>query len=82
LQGGLADPASGEWCCGEYDCHAVEHNGIRQVPGGFFVAASGETIPQARVIWRSPDGSWWRCLRDPLDARSATRCLIGPPPGS
>jgi len=75
----MTDPQSGEWCCNHIDCAAVPAGGINEVYGGYSVNETGETIPYARVIWRSQDGTWWRCrnLRT-----NATRCLIGPPQGS
>jgi hypothetical protein len=56
----------------------VPPDGIREVTGGYSVAATGELIPYARVIWRSEDGAWWRCRNL---YNNSTRCLIGPPPG-
>jgi hypothetical protein len=75
----LTDPASGEWCCNQIDCAAVPADGINEVIGGYSVVETGELVPYPRVIWRSGDGSWWRC-RNMLT--NATRCLIGPPRGS
>lgn len=74
----LTDPASGEWCCNHIDCAAET---VREVAGGY-ATQGGDVVPAARVIWRSPDGAWWRC-RYLAGARAGqTRCLIGPPPGS
>jgi hypothetical protein len=75
----MIDPQSGEWCCNHIDCTAVPAGGVAEQNGGYVVTETGETIPYARVIWRSQDGEWWRCrnLRT-----NATRCLIGPPQGS
>lgn len=75
----LHDPVSGAWCCDERDCAAVPAGGVAERSGGYLVVETGELIPYARVIWRSPDGAWWRCRNL---ATGATRCLIGPPPGS
>jgi hypothetical protein len=74
----ITDPQTGEWCCNHIDCAAVPAGGINEVKGGYAVVETGETVPYARVIWRSQDGTWWRCrnLRT-----NATRCLIGPPQG-
>ena len=74
----MIDPQSGEWCCNHIDCAAVPAGGVHEVRGGYSVVETGETVPYARVIWRSQDGDWWRCrnLRT-----NATRCLIGPPQG-
>jgi hypothetical protein len=74
----LTDPASGQWCCNQIDCTAIPANGLREVTGGYSVAATGEIIPYGRVIWRSEDGEWWRCRNL---QNNSTRCLIGPPPG-
>jgi hypothetical protein len=75
----LTDPQSGQWCCNHIDCEGQKNGDIREVQGGYLVAATGEVIPYARVIWKSEDGSWWRCRNMQTNA---TRCLIGPPPGS
>lgn len=73
----LIDPVSKEWCCDLRDCQE-EKNNVRALPdGNFLIISTGEIILFKRVIWRSP-GSWWRCRRPD----NATRCLIGPPPGS
>jgi hypothetical protein len=74
----ITDPQTGEWCCNHIDCAAVPPGGVNEVKGGYAVVETGETVPYARVIWRSQDGAWWRCrnLRS-----NATRCLIGPPQG-
>jgi hypothetical protein len=75
----LTDPQSGEWCCNHIDCAAVAPGGLNEVSGGYSISETGETIPYARVIWRSQDGTWWRCRNM---RTNATRCLIGPPQGS
>jgi len=56
----MQDPKSGDWCCGENDCQE-EHDNIREVRRGYLVISTGEVIPADRVIWKSPDGKWWRC---------------------
>ncbi len=71
----LTDPASGEWCCNHIDCREEK---VSETAGGYRVE-TGETIPYQRVIWKSQDGHWWRCRNM---STNATRCLIGPPPGS
>lgn len=78
----IVDPVSGEWCCNEHDCEMLAVDGVKIVDGGFFIVDTGETIPAARVAWRSPDGRWWRCRYQWGDKTGQTRCLIGPPPGS
>ena len=57
----MIDPQSGEWCCNHIDCEAVPTGGVSEVIGGYSVAETAETIPYARGLWRSQDGSWWRC---------------------
>jgi hypothetical protein len=74
----LHDPVTGAWCCNEIDCAPVKDGGVREVAGGFAIVDTGEVFPRARVIWRSPDGNWWRCRNI---ADNSTRCLIGPPFG-
>jgi hypothetical protein len=73
----LTDPQSGEWCCNMHDCRSEQ---VAEIAGGYLVQ-TGEVIPYSRVIWRTPDGTWWRC-RKYVDGKDVTRCLIGPPPGS
>ena len=75
----LTDPVSGEWCCNQIDCATVPTGGVGEVSGGFLVAETSEVIPYTRIIWKSRDGTWWRCRN--LQTNK-TRCLIGPPPGS
>ena len=75
----LTDPASGEWCCNHIDCAEVPAGGVRESSGGYFISETTETIPYQRVIWKSQDGSWWRCRNMKTNS---TRCLIGPPPNS
>jgi hypothetical protein len=72
----LTDPVTHAWCCDERDTREETDN-IVAVPGGYLVKSTGEVIPKARVIWRSP-GGWWRA-RNLGDG--STRCLIGPPLG-
>ena len=78
----LADPQSGEWCCNHIDCAEVPAGGVRESNGGYIVAETSETIPYTRVIWKSPDGHWWRCRYLGGAKAGKTRCLIGPPPNS
>ena len=77
----LVDPISGEWCCDHKDCAPVQKNGVQEVPGGYFVYKTGETVPYRRVVWKSPDGAWWLCHMY-KNGKPVVRCLIGPPPGS
>lgn len=74
----LVDPESKEWCCNEIDCRPEE---VKPVDGGYLVE-TGEVIPAHRVLWKSPDGRWWRCRYMSWATGKLTRCLIGPPPGS
>lgn len=69
----LHDPVSRAWCCDETDCFPQPAGAVVPAPGGFKIEATGELIARERVIWRSPDGKWWRC------GALETRCLIGPP---
>lgn len=75
----MTDPVSGEWCCNHIDCAEVKAGGVGEVAGGFMVTETKEVIPYTRIIWKSQDGQWWRCRNLHTNA---TRCLIGPPPGS
>lgn len=84
---GLRDPISGHYCCNAMDCRAVPKDGLRETGGGYLIVESGETIPYNRIVWRSPDGTWWRCQYGASQwsgtfMGGTTRCLIGPPPGS
>lgn len=74
----LRDPQSQEWCCGDLDCQTET---VREVAGGYQVE-TGEIVPYARVIWKSPEGTWIRCRYLSGEKTNQTRCLIGPPPGS
>lgn len=74
---GLSDPVTKLSCCNEYDCVEDTPN-IETVAGGFRIKSTGEIIPVARVIWRSP-GGWWRCVFTAGEDAGKTRCLIGPP---
>ncbi len=73
----MTDPVSGEWCCNHIDCAEIPAGGVREGSGGYFIGETGETIPYQRIIWKSQDGSWWRCRNM---STNKTRCLIGPPP--
>lgn len=74
----LTDPQNKEWCCNEHDCRPER---VSAVPGGYSTEG-GDVVPQSRVIWRSPDGQWWRCRYIGGVKNGQTRCLIAPPPGS
>jgi hypothetical protein len=50
-------------------------------PPSYLITETGEHIPEERVIWRSPDGRWWRCRNLGGEHPGSTRCLIGPPRG-
>jgi hypothetical protein len=56
---------------------------VEEVSRGFIIRSTGEWIAHERVIWRSPDGGWWRCADQKNGVKRAgeTRCLIGPPRG-
>lgn len=72
----LVDPVTGEWCCNLNDCQVEQ---VQEVEGGYSTAG-GDVVPRARVIWKSPDGHWWRCRYLFGENAGKTRCLIGPPP--
>lgn len=74
----LTDPLSGAWCCSQIDCHPMPAGSVQQTDGGYLVEETGEVIAKPRVIWRSPDGLWWRCAYGVGALQSKTRCLIGP----
>lgn len=69
----LHDPVTKVWCCDETDCFAQPAGEVTPAPGGYSIKKTGELFPASRVLWRSPDGKWWRC------GFAKTRCLIGPP---
>lgn len=70
----LEDPFTGAWCCNLDDCKPEQ---VKEVSNGYMTEA--DFVVKERVLWKSQDGRWWRC-RD--KSTNATRCLIGPPPGS
>ena len=69
----LVDPVTKRWCCDSTDCFAQPAGSVKAVPGGY-QTSTGEVFPGNRVLWRSPDGKWWRC-----GYGKKARCLIGPP---
>ena len=69
---------TGEWCCGQGDCTAVEASAVKVTAGGYQLAVSGETIPFAETMPLSVDGRLWVCRR-PDGTR---RCVFARPPGS
>jgi hypothetical protein len=77
----LLDPVSKQWCCNEHDCAPVPAGGVVEQGDGMLVVETGEVIPHERIIWRAPDGRWWRCHNLAGDHVGKTRCLIGPPRG-
>lgn len=78
----LTDPLSGESCCNVNDCVPVLPGGVQEVSGGYLLVGTGEFVPSARVIWKSPDGLWIRCQYMAGTNIGKTRCLIGPPPSN
>lgn len=74
----ITDPATGEWCCNHLDCRPEK---VTAVEGGY-KTEYGDVVPHRRVIWKSPDGHWWRCRHLGGATPGATRCLIGSPPGA
>ncbi len=77
----LIDPMTKNWCCNEKDCEPVSLGGIKEDVISFLVVETGESIAKERVIWKAPDGRWWRCKNLAGDEIGKTRCLIGPPRG-
>lgn len=69
------------WCCSTNDCAMLPSDGVRVVPGGYFIVETGETIPEEKAK-PSPDGEFWRCRTDAADPKSPTRCFFRSPPGS
>lgn len=78
----LHDPKSGDWCCNENDCDPVPADGLAEEFGGYRIKVSGELWPDDRVLWKTPDGRWWRCRHTFGEKIGLTRCLLGPPPNS
>ena len=79
----LSDPRTQNLCCGEDDCAQLLRGDVEEVSRGFIIRSTGEWIAHERVIWRSPDGGWWRCADQKNGVKRAgeTRCLSGPPRG-
>ena len=73
-RGGLRN-ATGEWCCGEFDCKELNYT-PRAVSGGY-VLDDGSFVPMHEVMPLSPEG-WVICHR-PDGSR---RCVFAPPSGS
>lgn len=85
--GKLYDPQSQAWCCNEKDCEDITQQGIlvTEKLDGFVIADSGEYVPGSRVLWKSPDGHWWRChiiVHEQGRTWKKARCLIAPPSSS
>jgi hypothetical protein len=66
---------SGEWCCGEGDCPALNYT-PRATSSGYLLD-NGEVVPYSEVQ-PSPDGTFVRCHR-PDGSR---RCFFAPPNNS
>jgi hypothetical protein len=77
----LLDPVTHQWCCNEQDCAPVPTGGVLERADGMLVVETGEVIARERIIWRAPDGRWWRCRNLGGENAGMTRCLIGPPRG-
>ncbi len=77
----LKDPVTKDWCCNEKDCAPVPVGGIKENAINFLVVETGEYIAKERIIWKAPDGRWWRCRNLGSYETGKTRCLIGPPRG-
>jgi len=70
-RGGLRN-ASGEWCCGEGDCPALNYT--PRITASGYLLNNGEVVPFSEAQ-PSPDGSYVRCQR-PDGTR---RCFFAPP---
>jgi hypothetical protein len=66
---------TGEWCCGEGDCPALNYT--PRVTSGGYQLENGELVPFSEVQ-PSPDGTFVRCHR-PDGTR---RCFFAPPNNS
>jgi len=77
----LTDPLTGQWCCNEHDCEMLAEDGVQITAQGYVLTDTGEVIPFARAINKSPDGRYWRC-HTIEDGVKRTRCLIVPPPST
>ena len=64
---------TGEWCCGDGDCHVVDY--VREREDSDF-----EFIEAERAIPLSPDGRIHRCVEHGyVDDGIYSRCFIIPP---
>jgi hypothetical protein len=80
----LHDPVTGQWCCRDSDCHAVDDAAVIYVGIGYYVREHGESdfefIEAQRAIPRSPDGRIHRCVEHGyVDDGVYSRCFIIPP---
>lgn len=66
---------AGYWCCGEQDCFEVDKI-VTEVPGGYKLSDSGETVPWTEVQ-PSLDAHYWRC-HSYQDGLPKVRCFFAP----
>jgi hypothetical protein len=82
--GDLHDPVSGQWCCGDNDCHVVDDAAVIYVGKGYYVRERNDSgfefIEEQRALPLSPDGRIHRCIEHGyVDDAVYTRCFIVPP---
>ena len=82
--GDLHDPVSGQWCCGDNDCHVVDDAAVIYVGTGYYVRERNDSgfefIEEQRALPLSPDGRIHRCVEHGyVDDAVYTRCFIVPP---
>jgi hypothetical protein len=82
--GDLHDPVSGQWCCGDNDCHVVDDAAVIYVGKGYYVRERNDSgfefIEEQRALPLSPDGRIHRCVEHGyVDDAVYTRCFIVPP---
>lgn len=76
-KGDYVSPRTNVHCCNaNQDCNPVPADQVEVTPAGFFLRASGETIPFDEAI-KSEDENYWRCET----VFKTTRCFFFPPPG-
>jgi hypothetical protein len=64
------------------DCERVS---VQEVGRAYYyIHDTGEVFPKWRVIWKSPDGQWYRCryLNTSGPMAGKTKCLVAPIPST
>jgi hypothetical protein len=90
-RGGLRNPFTNDWCCGEGDCGVMVSGMISAGRDGYsldanFEIGSGEGAIREHIrefvpyseSQPSPDGAVWRCKR----SDGTRRCFFAPPPNT